>query len=87
MEDLTSLLAPFSDEDQAVLLEVDNACSIQAQHVKAEMDKASLSGGEYKVDLETLTWMKITKAYGILMNRAIEAGWVEGVMTGNKTVQ
>ena len=75
-----SILAPFDDDTQELLRQVDGACMAQSEHVKSEMSKASLAGGEYKVDLETLTWIKIIKAYGILMNRAIEAGWVRGVI-------
>jgi hypothetical protein len=78
------ILAPFDDETQALLHKVDSACASQVENVKEELNKASLSNGEYQVDLETLVWMEIIKAYGVLMNRAIDAGWVKGIHTDKK---
>ena len=64
------LLAPFDDETQALLTKVDVACGLavkDADVVHAEMDQ------------ETAVWLMITKAYGSLYTRAIDAGWVKDV--------
>lgn len=82
MEYLTS---KFDDNTQDLLLRVDRACSQQFENIQAEIDAASLAGDkEFKLDLESIVWMEIAKAYGILMNRAIDEGWVEGVVLEKK---
>jgi hypothetical protein len=76
----TSLLAPFDEETQVLLLEVDAACSLQMQQLMEKINQAALAGDEeYKMDLETMVWTKVIRAYGKLMNRAIDAGWISGV--------
>ena len=81
----TSLLTPFDSETQVLLQEVDGACAAQKAVLMEKIKQASLAGEtQYKMDLETMVWTKIIKAYGILMNRAIDSGWVEGVHTENK---
>ncbi len=81
---MSKILAPFDAETQELLFKVDAACASQVEGVREELKKASLSNGEYQVPLETLVWMEIIKAYGVLMNRAIDAGWVKGIHTENK---
>ena len=84
-EQPTSIIAEFDEETQELLKSVDKACSAQMGEIMADMERASLAGDtEYKMDLETLVWTKVIRAYGILINRAIDAGWVTGVVTGGK---
>lgn len=73
-----AMLAPFDNDTQLLLLEVDRAMKEQAEQVKGEANWASLNNKEYEPDVETLVWLKIMQAYGVLMNRALEAGWVQG---------
>lgn len=79
------LLAPFDDKTQELLIELDTACGIQMDNIKKDVKKAELYGNEFELDLETMVWMKFIKGYGILMNRAIDAGWVKGIHRGDRT--
>jgi len=80
------IISPFDDETQALLIQVDNACASQMQRIMEDMEKASLAGDtEYKMDLESLVWSRVIRAYGILMNRSIDAGWVKGIHTTRKS--
>ena len=58
-------------------------CRMQMDVLMEDMSKSSLKGEDYKMDIETMVWFKVIKAYGILMNAAIDAGWVRGVVTEN----
>ena len=80
----TNLLTPFDEETQLLLLQVDNACAQVLAGFKEEANKASLANKELEVDIEAIVWSRIIKAYGVLMNRAIECGWVEGIQVENK---
>jgi len=76
------ILAEFNDEDQKFLGEVDRACRVVLDGLKGDARKASLSGEDtMQIDMETAVWLKVTRAYGILYNRAIEASWIRGVVT------
>ena len=78
---MVHLTSKFDDKTQALVQRVDRACSQQFENIQAEIDAASLAGDkEFRLDLESIVWMEIAKAYGILMNRAIDEGWVEGVI-------
>jgi hypothetical protein len=74
------LLAPFDEATQELLLEIDQAMKAQAEHIKGEANWASLNNKPYKPDMETLVWLKVMKGYGVLMNRALEAGWIKGAL-------
>ena len=79
-----AVYGPFDDETQAKLHEWDNLC--RGQHIILEdaMKKASLAGEDYKMTIDDMIWFKGITAFGILMNRAIDAGWVTGIMTEEK---
>lgn len=79
-----TILAPFSDDVQALLIELDEACAVQHKNLKEEAKKASLGGKYLEVDMETLVWLKFIKGYGILFNRGVDAGWIKGVITNDK---
>jgi hypothetical protein len=81
------ILAPFDDETQKLLNEVDSACRMQSELLLEEMSKASLAAEEYKMPIESMVWWKVIQAYGVLMNRAIDAGWVDGILTEIKDKQ
>ena len=74
-----SLLLPFDDDEQLLLKQVDNACFTQGKLLKEEATRQKLAGKPLTVDMETLVWVKLIRAYGILFNRAVDAGWVTGV--------
>ena len=78
------MLAPFDDEVCKLLKELDNACAVQTAMFKEEMNKASLKGEVFSPDMETLVWLKFIKGFGILYNRAIDAGWVRDILLDNK---
>lgn len=72
-----ALLAPFEEKDQEILKQVDLACQMQMSRLKDEATRVKLAGEPLEPDMETLTWLRIIKAYGILYNRAVEAGWID----------
>ena len=75
----------FAEDVQTLLYRVDFACSQQYKNIQEEIDAASLAGDkEFKLDLESIVWLEIAKAYGILYNRAVDEGWVKGVLTDNE---
>ena len=74
------LLLPFEDDVQHLLKQVDHACMLQQKRVLEASRKAKLAGQPLEVDMETLVWTKIIKAYGILFNRAVDAGWIQDIM-------
>ncbi len=80
----TSILKPFDDESQILLNEVDYACSVQMESLRKEAQAKSLANETLEIDVEVMAWLKIIKAYGILYNRAVDAGWIEGVITESK---
>jgi hypothetical protein len=45
-DDTTNLLAPFDEETQVLLLEVDAACSLQMQQLMEKINQAALAGDE-----------------------------------------
>ena len=76
------LLAPFDDADAKFLTEVDRACRAVMASMEEEANKASLAGeDELKLDMETIAWLKFIRGYGILYNRAVESGWLKGIVT------
>lgn len=76
------ILAPFNDEDALFLSEVDVACRTVMAVMEGEANAASLAGeDELKLDMETIAWLKFIRGYGILFNRAVESGWLKGVVT------
>ena len=81
------LTSKFEDDIQALLMRVDRACGQQFELIQAEIDAASLAGDEeFKLDLESIVWMEIAKAYGILYNRAVDEGWVDGIIVDKSKV-
>lgn len=72
----TNILLEFDDEVQQHLKEVDYAMRQQSKVMREEARSASLSGKKLVMDAETAAWLKIMDAYGILFNRAVEAGWI-----------
>ena len=82
MTNHTKLLQPFDKESQSLLKSVDAACQTQMMKMKEEATLAALGNNPFEVDLETLVWTRLIRAYGILYNRAIEAGWVDDVHLG-----
>lgn len=81
-----SILTPFDEPTQKLLKELDTACAAQIELLREEARKASLSGDkELQVDLETLVWSRFIRGYGILYNRAIDAGWIQDIhLEGDK---
>lgn len=75
----SQVIAPFDEETNTLLAEVDIACRGQQDLIKQEAKIASLNNKPLEVDMGTLAWLKIIKAYGVLYNRAIDAGWASGV--------
>lgn len=74
------LLTKFDEPTQKLLKEVDLACKVQVEKMREEANKASLAGKELEIDMETMVWVRIIKAYGVLYNRAVDAGWIDDIM-------
>lgn len=74
---VSARLMPFDESQQKLLTLVDAACQSQAKVLKDEITRRQLAGEQLALDDETTGWMNIITAYGILFNRAIEAGWIE----------
>ncbi len=79
MPDINTMLLPFSEEEQGVLKEVDIACKVHAKKLGQDMQRAAMRNKDWEPDTEGLVTMSFLSAYGILMNRAIDAGWVTGI--------
>jgi len=79
VEKPTSVLAPFDDGTQEFLRFVDQACFHQMRTLEREKNTKLLAGEDIEMDLETMGWLNMIRAYGILYNRAIDAGWIKGV--------
>ena len=75
---MTDILAPFEKNQQILLTLVDSACQAQSEILNEDITRRRLSGESFStLDDETFGWINIIKAYGILYNRAVEAGWIE----------
>ncbi len=76
------ILAPFNDEDAKFINEVDFACRAAMRGMHEEANALSLKGEDsMPLDMETLAWLKFIRGYGILYNRAVESGWLKGILT------
>lgn len=73
-------LAPFNVNQQTLMRVVDKACQEVAEQIKEQATRCSLAGETFEPDMETAGWMNIIAAYGILYNRAIEAGWIDDLV-------
>lgn len=84
MKNQAKILAPFNKEDAKFLNEVDYACKAVMEGMEKEATAASLAGKEVmELDMETIAWLKFIRGFGILYNRAIDSGWLRGVVTDN----
>lgn len=81
---MDAILSPFDEDTQALLKELDVACAAQINQLRADARKKSLIGEPYEADVETMVWLKFIKGYGILYNRAVDAGWLEDIIQENK---
>lgn len=83
MTDLSSvddvILGPFDQETQKLLCLVDGACQAQAKLIRDEVARKKLAGEDLAPDAETVGWLQLIKAYGILFNRAVEASWIKSI--------
>lgn len=71
----TKLLAPFDDETQDYLRFVDKACNMACR----ELSKKFNPDGETLLDDNELAMLELSRAFGILFNRGVDAGWITGV--------
>jgi hypothetical protein len=78
-ESNTKLLAPFDEETQEFLKLVDSACTRGIDMLGAEMRRCKLKEEEFEVTHEVLATINMIRGFGILYNRCIDAGWVDGV--------
>jgi len=76
----TSILLPFDEETQKRLLLMDAGCQVLVEQENTEEARCLLSNEPYEPDMETAGFKEFIACYGILMNRAIEAGWIKGVL-------
>ena len=74
-----NILAPFDDGQQNTLKLVDAACQSQMRALQSEATRQKISGEPLHMDAETAGWVQIITAYGILYNRAIDAGWIQDI--------
>ena len=76
------ILAPFNDVDAKFLTEVDRACRAVMAAMEEEANKTALSGEQnMKLDMETIAWLKFIRGFGLLYNRAVDCGWLQGIVT------
>jgi hypothetical protein len=76
---LTNVIAPFSREEQEFLKQIDKVCKENARLIKNKLATDSLHNRAGKLDEEDQGWIAFIRAYGILYNRAIEAGWITDI--------
>lgn len=79
-----AVLAEFDDETQEMLKEMDVACGVQMEALRKEAQSKSLANEPLEIDTEMMVWIRVIKCYGILYNRAVDAGWIRDVLTENK---
>ena len=79
------ILAPFDKGQQDRLKLVDSTCQAQMEHMKKEMQTDRLLGKDVTPDMETVAWVEIITAYGLLYNRCVEAGWIDDTYLTNET--
>ena len=77
----TDILAPFDDETQEFLRLVDKACDTAIEDMKDEKRRCELTGEEFQMNYEIAAQLNMIRAFGIMYNRCVDAGWVEGVHT------
>jgi len=80
MDKTLEILKPFDAGQQSFLKFVEEGCQRQAELIKAEDTRAELAGEPLEVTPEIAAWRAIIRAYGILYNRSVDAGWIDDVM-------
>jgi len=73
------ILAPFDEHTQMRLKLMDAGCEAIVLGEEAEQ---AADPESYAPDAPTVAFLEFAKCFGILMNRAIDAGWVNGVLKG-----
>jgi len=81
---IKAVIAEFDDDTQELLKELDMACGVQMESLRKEAASKSLANEELQINTETMVWLRFIKGFGILYNRAIDSGWITGVMTNDK---
>lgn len=74
-----ALLLPFDNATQAKLKRVDLAMRAEKEVIEEKLKKASLMGYDYNLSQQDLVSVTVMEAYGILYNRAVEAGWIQDI--------
>lgn len=82
MDKHTSILAPFDEPTQFRLKLMDSGCEQIVKQEEEAKNKALFAGEEYLPDQQTVAFLEFCKCFGILMNRAIDAGWIDGIQLG-----
>lgn len=80
MDKELEILKPFDPAVQTFLKFVEEGCQRQAELIKAEDTRAELAGDSIEVTPEIAAWRAIIRAYGVLYNRSVDAGWIDDVM-------
>ena len=76
-----SILGPFDEATQEKLKRVDLACRAEAEAIRERVNKASLAGEDFQPSQQDLVSITIVECFGVLYNRAVEAGWIQDVQT------
>jgi hypothetical protein len=79
MAQSTSILAEFDDDTQEFLKFVDSACTRGIDMIGAEMRRCKLKDEEFEITPEVMATINMIRGFGILYNRCIDAGWIDGV--------
>jgi len=82
----TSILAPFDDETQEFLGFVDQACKTAMDELREERNRCEKTGEEFQLTYEVAATLNMVRAFGILYNRSIDAGWIKGVHTEQQEI-
>ena len=86
-EDPTNvILAPFDEATQFRLKLMDAGCEQIVTQEEEVKKQAELSGVKYEVSMETAALLEFSKCFGILMNRAIDCGWIDDIHKGEVNV-
>jgi len=86
MDKAREILKPFSESDQKILKVVDQGCRMQAKMISDEDTRAKLAGEPLEVTPEVAAWRVMIRGFGILYNRAVDAGWVDDVITTKEVI-
>jgi hypothetical protein len=79
-------MAAFDESVQKYLEDTDDMCRQMYDNFLVHKKELQDKGEEFVLEDDDKVLLNLIAAYGILYNRAIDAGWVKGVITDSKVI-